>query len=265
MLNTWNRNFASSIGFPRFAGLSLLFDNPGYHSFSPLGSQLLRVDCHDATDTNIALYSKLRSALQDALLTGLQDRSCFVNVPINSYHVTVWDGLDEGNFEHIDDSKIRTLVKTILMNLPSSLLYHNEILNFLESASFCNKRSTLRLCYSNIELCSKSVRAVLRAADDESAAALQAIVNERIGLYDSLSRYLGYCRQSRDDDMGWTVDYQPHVTLGYFGTPCDTTSLRYSIRQINEAFNRFLGNITIEFSTISLYGFLDMELFFKKV
>jgi hypothetical protein len=60
------------------------------------------------------------------------------------------------------------------------------------------------------------------------------------------------------------MDYVPHVSLGYFGNEQKCKEAQSQVKTWNDIFTKQV-DCDIHFSKISLYGFSDMETYFKAV
>ncbi|MDM8551506.1 DUF1868 domain-containing protein [Desulfobacterales bacterium HSG2] len=92
----------SKIGFKCYAGFSLLFDNPNENNLATAGNDknIKRLRC-SVGESDSELYAGIKSGLEKIGIKKLQNKYLFFQLPEYSYHVTVWDGLNEGNREKI--------------------------------------------------------------------------------------------------------------------------------------------------------------------
>jgi len=130
----------SKIGFTRYAGFSILFNNPGENNYTPMwkGSKLQQIYCSENDTLNLHLYSALKNALQKTGLETNFKKYLFFDLPFYSYHVTVWDGLNEGNIENIA-KKYRPALNEFLQKLSCSLEQDNIFIKSAESSNLVNK------------------------------------------------------------------------------------------------------------------------------
>ena len=91
--------------FTPFYGFSLLFDNPGENNLASREDLPgLEIDCN-MRDPALKLYAGLHSCLGAIGLQALNDGHSFTALNPASYHVTVWDGLNDGNRTKIDEAR----------------------------------------------------------------------------------------------------------------------------------------------------------------
>lgn len=94
----------------------------------------------------------------------------------------------------------------------------------------------------------------LRPFDRNSINTSEAIARERIELYERFGKEFGL--------SNWT-NFQPHVSLGYFGNKQKAEDFKSRQDLWTEILREQLETLIISFSRISLYGFTDMQTFFK--
>ena len=87
-----------------FRGFSLLFDNPG-ESLSPKETNLKQIDCPLDEQKDLQFYRCLNRWIDKVGRQKLINTYMFCPLPFNSYHVTVWDGLNDANVHKISDKK----------------------------------------------------------------------------------------------------------------------------------------------------------------
>ena len=81
-----------------FRGFSLLFDNPG-PGLSTLARGLDKIDCDIDAHRGVGLYRGLATALAEIGHDLLLNAYLLCPLPTCSYHVTVWDGINDGNVD----------------------------------------------------------------------------------------------------------------------------------------------------------------------
>lgn len=241
--------------FKPFPGFSLLFDNPGEHNLSPMGSHFWRIDCKVHTDPCLRLYSKLRTSLEKIVLPALYPRFSFFELRAYSYHVTVWDGLNERNRKKVFKC-YQTDLAAFLMGLPEALQPSSKFTALPASSRLVGDRS-ITFQFDRLSVFRNGVLAArLKPADDTSLRTCNEIEELRRKLYKGFESEFG---------LGdWWNSYDPHVSLGYFG---DKRSRTFAASQKDHWTERFInevGSEPIHFGSISLYGFLDMETYFKR-
>ena len=242
---------------PRWAphrGFSLLFDNPG-KSYSPMGEDWSKIDC--SLEEGLQLYKGLAKFLDEMGQHRLTNMYLFCPLPLSSYHVTVWDGLNEGNAQNVSAS-YRSKIKDFLNNLPGSLLIdENFIGEVLHSPLITTTDGSIKFKFNELAKWGNQVLvARLMPADQDSEGKFERIVDAR----DTLS-----ARFREQFEVEMRKGYSPHITLGYFANEEYGELATPQIAYWTELLKRKVGDQLITFSSISLYGFTDMVTFFKRV
>jgi hypothetical protein len=242
----------TKIGFRRFPGFSLLFDNPGVQHLSPLGSRLLQIACQVDVDPHLELYARLRASLETLDLHNVKDG--FFALPAASYHVTVWDGLNADNCNKVF-APHRSILADFLLNLPHSLLDNYGFIRLPESSPLVSARRDITFKFKSLTVWKTVLVALLEPADENSRETLEELKEMRIQLYSTCENTFGLCE--------WRSSYDPHISLGYFGNEQGGAAAQSHLEGWTKAFASHIGSTTIRFNNISLYGFLDMATYFK--
>ena len=81
------------IGFKRFCGFSLLFDNPS-KSLSPVGCNrdLFKINLGFSNAPKKTIYKTLKTVMEEISFQISDQDNLIFNLPLSSFHVTVWDG-----------------------------------------------------------------------------------------------------------------------------------------------------------------------------
>ena len=313
----------------RFQGFSLLFDNPG-NSLSMMGCGLNQITC-PLGEPGLEFYTTMVQALNNiratvaaaggSLLTNY--RLCLL--PSRSYHVTVWDGMNNDNFESVRDRRERADLDAFLASLPESFITSNPLANLAANAPLVQMPCRISFRFSRLRKWNNKVLvALLESADPCSRNTLRQIKEARSALYADLFDNFGVGDKlrfrvsesfadaldngtvpetlrdlfkeeklglrgevtvtSRETGEKWEIEdsehryvaskedgniiicrqkkYNPHVTLGYFANKTLPPS-RTTITNWSNLTAAAVGNLTITFESISLYGFTDMATFFK--
>ena len=90
-----------------FRGFSILFDPPGA-GLLPSGNRL-DLACDVAADPALGFYKRLRDSLTRLDPDRLTATYLFCPLPPPSYHVTVWDGGNDGNVGEVDGDARREM------------------------------------------------------------------------------------------------------------------------------------------------------------
>lgn len=236
-----------------FRGFSILFDNPG-NSLTRSGNRL-DLTCDVDADSELGFYKALRDSL-DSLNVDLLTRTyLFCPLPPPSYHVTVWDGGNDGNVREVFNEQ-RHKLEAFLSGLPDTLMRPNELTEMTAASPLVTKRDwNIRFRFDQLVKWGNSVVvARLAPADSSSAQVFDELVSERAHLSARFRRAFGISPSDR---------YSPHVSLGYFAnreaaqlaTPC--------MDGWNRDFEARMQGTALLFRQASVYGFTDMATFFK--
>ena len=241
--------------FKCYPGFSLLFDNPGEHNLSPMTGRFERIDCQVHTDPGLVLYAKLRSSVEKIVLSALGPGISFFDLPAYSYHVTVWDGLNEGNKKKVFESHQSDLAD-FLLGLPLTLQPGSKFTALPESSPLVGHWS-MRFQFDRLSVWGSSVLgACLKPVDGESLEVHNDIEEHRRQLYEKIDSEFG---------LGdWRSGYNPHISLGYFGNEASARAVASQKDCWTEQFKHEIGTELIRFDSVSMYGFLDMKTYFKR-
>lgn len=237
-----------------FRGFTLLFDNPGNSLADWQSFQL--VSCNVASDPALEFYRVLRGGLEEIGVDMLTETYLFCPLSPSTYHVTAWDCVNDGNAAQVFTPYQPELMQ-LLDELPASLSKPNTFIEQPLASELITKQDwNIAFRFDRLyKWANIGIVALLKPADEGAAARLQTFTKARGQLNTSFRQTFGI--SARDI-------YLPHVTLGYFAntqaaqltTPCvDDWSATIAER---------LGNLTLTFDRISLYGFTDLETFFRR-
>jgi hypothetical protein len=236
-----------------FRGFSLLFDNPG-RSLARAGD-LLDLHCQVESDPELGFYRMLRDSLQRLDLGLLTNTYLFCPLPPASYHVTVWDGGNDGNVARVFTSQ-RPELEVWLADLPRSLSKPNELIEMTVSSFLARREEwNLRFRFDRLVNWGNTVMvARLAPADEAASQALNELVEERRRLTARFQERFG---------IGPAESYTPHVSLGYFANREAAQLSVPCLEEWDRTFSEQMQDLTLSFSRISLYGFTDMATFFR--
>jgi hypothetical protein len=242
--------------FGCYRGFSLLFDNPGEHTLSPMAGQFRRIDCQVHADPGLALYAKLATSVEKIVLPALDPGISFSALPAYSYHVTVWDGFNDGNRKKVVE-RYQPDLADFLLGLPVSLHPGCKFTALPESSPLVG-HWYVAFQFDRLSVWGNSVLvARLKPADDRSLEACSDIAEHRIQIYEKIESEFGL--------GGWRSGYAPHVSLGYFWNEPGARAAASQEDRWTEEFKHEIGSDLIRFDSVSLYGFLDMETYFKRM
>lgn len=237
-----------------FKGFSLVFDNPG-KSFAPMEnfSMLEKINClHGERELNF--YQGLWS--QTTYYEDMLHSCLFCPLPSHSYHVTVWDGLNDFNFDQVSE-EYRLELKQFLQRLPNSLQTNSP---FLVTGNGQPIRASFdgRISFEFGQLhVSQALTVTLRPADSESEQILHEIEEQRNVLLKDFVQRFGITTAN--------LTYRPHVSLGYFANPELVEHATTTIEHLNNVLLKDMAGQTITFDSMSLYGMTDMETFYRSI
>ena len=233
-----------------FRGFSILFDNPG-DCLTASGLCLHLVGDVD-TDGALGFYKALRDSLACLDPDLLTATYLFCPLPPPSYHVTVWDGANDGNASFVVSDK-RPALERLLAGLPDTLALPQEITAPAFHSPLVRRRDwDIEFRFDRLAIRGALVARLSPTQASEEAFA--AFVDERHRLNDFIHETFGIAAYD---------DYTPHVSLGYFGSREGAQSARPCLRDWNALFAERMEGRTITFSQASLYGFTDMATFFR--
>lgn len=239
-----------------FRGFSLLFDNPG-PSFSSMEAGLCRLDCPVYAIGALAMLAGLATAAEEICQQVPVEKYAFCSLPPSSYHVTVWDGLNESNMQQLSPATQKRL-HDWFRELPRSLLSENDLTRTAETSSLMMS-SDQHVSFEFKDLFNfddTAVLARLQAADSDSEKQLNRMVEMRT----ELARIY-----ARDFGIAPPADYLPHVTLGYFANKNSGSAFSADMPAWSGVVQKHTAGKIITFKRISLYGFTDMVTFFKRL
>lgn len=236
-----------------------MFDNPG-SSFSPVNEpaqkEWLKINCCIDENPKLQLYKGFTEALSEIGENRLTAPYSLCLLPSYSYHVTVWDGLNDDNVQNVSDDYCPKL-EDLLKCLPHALLVDKTFTSEIYHSPLI-KRKGWSVTFEFDELAkwgNQVLVARLKPADEDSERALNRIVEDRAHLSASFEQRF---------KVKMRMGYSPHVTLGYFANKEYAELATSQINHWTELFEEMVENLTITFGSISLYGFTNMVTFFKR-
>jgi hypothetical protein len=250
MIIVTNRRVAGfSPRWRSFRGFTLLFDNPGNSLTDWQGFQLV------ACDPALEFYRALHGGLQEIGIDMLIETYLFCPLAPVSYHVTAWDCVNDGNLARLH-AQYQPQLAELLAELPASLAKPNACIQVpLASELITQQAWGIRFRFDRlVKWGNIALVALLRPADEEAARCLQSFTAARNHLNTSFCEVFG---------VSASESYRPHVTVGYFAntqlaqlsTPC--------VDGWSAILAAHLGDLTLTFDRVSLYGFTDIETFFR--
>jgi hypothetical protein len=208
-----------------------------------------------AADEELPLYRGLRSALSNSDPGELARRCLFFPLSPRSYHVTA---CDLGHADNCEDARAhhRHTLRQSLNGLPDSIRGESPFGDILETSELM-RTSDWGICLTLdrvAEWSGVSVVACLKPADQRSADRLDVFVAARRQLCEQLRAVCGIAPPE---------SFVPHVTLGYFANATRIQGLREHMGEWQRLLDANPAQTTLCFDSVSLYGFTDMETFFR--
>ena len=243
-----------------YRGFSLLFDNPGAN-VSPMSgpeeANLHTIDCSVGREKDLRLYRGFVKSLTKIGEQLLTNTYLFCPLPSYSYHVTVWDGLNDSRVRNVS-AGYRLKLDDFLSNLPGSFLADEEFTRNVWRSPLVTKTDwSIKFKFEKLTKWGNRVLvARLMPADQDSEEKFQRIIEHRTALSTKFEERFGITMQNR---------FSPHVTLGYFANEQHAELTSPRIDRWNEMIREKVEGQTVTFNSISLYGFTDMVTFFKRV
>lgn len=236
-------------GWADFRGFTLLFDNPGASLLQDGAIEYVNVE------SDLPLYGALNSALQKIGHKELANNYHFFALSPRSYHVTACDGGNVDNCAHVNDS-CRDALTHLLKGLPYSLCQKNEFAEMINSTELVvNTKWSIQLEFDYLANWSGvSMVAGLKPADSESMNNLAHFTEARQTLCTDLNQLFG---------INPPESFVPHITLGYFANPDCGKQTETHMGEWQDLFRHEMEGVSICFNSTSLYGFTDMETFFR--
>lgn len=214
-------------GWSRFRGISLLFANP----------------------PDFALYHALQEGVAERRSDVLVREHGFRPLPPESYHVTAWDGVNDGNLPRVVP-EYRAAWQEFLDALPHPDYPPELFREILNSELLACPDWNLRLRCEQIENWSDiSLVARLGPADEASAGSLQRLTRARTALSEFHQRKFG---------VGPYPSYTPHITLGYFANNRLAAQAAPAVERWNNGLLARAAGLTATFHRIRPSVFTDM-------
>jgi hypothetical protein len=235
-----------------FRGFSILFDNPGNTLQYTSGYELLVCDVD--RDPALSFYRNLRDALASLDERHLTHSYLFCPLPSTSYHVTVWDGANDGNVGKITAPQ-REIIEQVLADVPKALCKPHKLIQLVRTSALVERHDwNLTFRFSRLSLVGESVLvAELDPATPDDAEGLGELIRGRSELSSRVQASYGFSPYEQ---------YWPHVSLGYFANRQLAQQAMPYVEQWNASFMKRLDGQTVTFTRAQVYGFNDMATFF---
>ncbi|WP_282942921.1 hypothetical protein [Paenibacillus sp. RC67] len=236
-----------------FNGFSFLFDNPG--------DSLRLFELCESTQVMNNRYEDEASAFYRILYdeanqnTFLKEKCGFCPLPLPSYHVTVWDGVNDYNAHRVAE-RVREAGLQFLEGLPHTLL-DSPFVTGKDGEPLALHTQPIEFIFAKVHKWgNSSLVALLQPANKESSESIAKIEQARVRLNDEFTERFGI--------QPATLPYRPHVSLGYFANNELAEQAESEIPLFNERMREQLDGLVLCFQSISLYGMINMETFFRR-
>lgn len=239
-----------------FKGTTFLFDNPSPALTLSLEQECFyKVNCIDDVPS-ISFYQLLHAGLLQFDLEILMANYSFCPLPFSSYHVTFLSELNDGN-----KANLATSYQQALDSSSAHSLLENEILESIRPNNFSEKiNSGIAFEFKELSMFNgSSVLVALLKPISQDQSKYQQLIQRRKALIDTcLEKFMLAPIPQK------TLDFEPHITLGYFAHKDQGATAKNQLQQWNSSIQSMLKYQTIRFESFSLYAFNDMTSFLKK-
>ena len=216
-----------------FRGISLLFVNPG-------------------SEADMVLYRALQEGLAKLKDNELINKKFLRPLPFTTHHVTVWDGVNDGNLSQVTP-EFHPAWQDFLDKLPDSASSESLLSDILSSELLQRPDWNLRFRCEQIENWSHiSLVARLAPADETSEESLRQLITARDALSDVFEARFGVRPHPR---------YTPHITLGYFANEDLAATATEDVKRWNTDLLNQTEGLILPLHRILPSLFLDMTSF----
>ncbi|MFP4635698.1 MAG: hypothetical protein ACLFRD_07550 [Nitriliruptoraceae bacterium] len=235
-----------------YRGLSLLYDHPGGDR---LGGMTTLRRLSSGSGAPNALYRRLEGLVEGFEHAARGQGVGWYPLPAYSYHVTLCDGVNDGNRSQVHPER-RGEVDTTLRALPDSLHWSNDVVRLLRDpeARWAVWRAPVTFSLAGLGIWGHVLVARLAPVDAASDTALASHHAARDELVSRLRSRLGVRIPS----------WRPHLTLGYFVNEDAAARAKDVLlpgwRREARAATR---SQTVTYRSACLYGFTDMASFWR--
>lgn len=226
----------------RFPGFSLLFDAPEVESVPGNAMETL------VADASFSPYARALRALDpDRLLASYG----FCALPPASHHVTAFDVANVADLSRCQ-AEIRDELSTMLDLLPGAAAFGAPLLRRAAESELATTAWNLEFGYGG--LVHWGAVLAIRLAP-RNAEVFACFVATRATLARDYAAAYG---------VGAGESYTPHLSLGYFSNDAGAELARTRVDEWDGILREGVGGATLNFRTVSLYGFTDMATFFRQ-
>ena len=234
-----------------FRGFSILFDSPS-NCFTQ-HAECFHLTCNMENDPPLGFFRNLRDSLAGLKPALLTNTYLFCPLPPPSYHVTAWDGGNQGNLEQVTRGQHPKL-RDYLAQLPGSLHQTSEMTEMVLASPLISRRDWhIEFQFAEVAIWSGVVLVARLAPTEAACGAFDEFIAERRRLNAAYRQAFG---------IGASENFTPHVSLGYFANREGAQLATPCLPEWNTLFAERMRDSTLSFDHASLYGFTDMATFF---
>ncbi|QYR19201.1 hypothetical protein KZ483_14690 [Paenibacillus sp. sptzw28] len=202
----------------------------------------------------LEFYKTLNQTL--SLFPEIVSTYLFCPLPFHSYHVTLWDGINDANVQNVS-REYRFDGEDLLQDLSNSFLNISDFFEVDGQPLKIIMEEPIEFQFDKLIKWGNSVLvARLKPSNANCEIRLKKIEKQRENLIKKYKERFGL--------ETCLLSYSPHVSLGYFANKELAELSTPMIEYWNEQFLLDTRGLTITFYSNSLYGFNNMATFFKK-
>jgi hypothetical protein len=236
-----------------FPGFSFLFKNPGKSLRAFDRVEQLHIDGN--TIKSIPLYSKISAAVDRIDPVALAQRFLFFTLPVSTYHVTVWDGINKGNQDRLNPDSAEKFRKYFAQEIGSAIQAWPPFADICDYRDWFGGLGTIRLRYKGLRARGSTVLVVELGPDDQESDQVLAQIEAR---RTDLDKAFAICGKPENHSL------RPHVAVGYFSNaPLGDSAMFQHMDAWMGVFDQLVRGSVIEFQQIELYAFVDMITYLK--
>lgn len=215
---------------------------------------LSKISCDPSAGGLLDLYSGLAEALEELDVDLLIRTYLFCPLPPSSYHVTVWDGINDGNIRSVAPV-IRSDWTAFLTGLPGSFATPPPSMQVVTGSALKNWSGSISLKFDRLALWGNQVlMARLQPVEDGSKRSLSNLCAKRTELSEEAGNTFG---------LDFSRGLSPHISLGYFANQEHAQLAHCRVEDWTDQFRKILSDSRITYQSCEVYGFTDMTSFFK--
>jgi len=183
----------------------------------------------------------------------LGDKNHCLKLPFSSWHVTVWDGINKGNFNMLKPN-YQTFFERFMEGRFDN--QHTEIIKIIAtSLRWMNDIGEIKFSFRKLFNFQNQVLVIsLKPADIDSLDKLHKLKLIRNNLNKYFLNNFGFATCQR---------FLPHSSLGYFVDEKSGSDFSKNNQALDLELSKSLKSKTLEFNAYSLFTFKNMASFYK--